>query len=258
MDERTHVEFPVIPLAQPMQQVLQLVYSVTLLTQSSLEQPRESLESLLTRLESADASLVSWANNMPALWNCQTIAVPPSFRETHLKIAFPPWLRELHFYTDMRVCMIWNFYRAARMFVYHSALRLAEIIENLTFDTEKLSIILRSQHYKRVLSKIADDICASIPFSLNQIPCDSRRQERDLQPEPVPLGGYMLLWSLHALKSKVVLNEMISNYIDNVLRFIRDKFGIYQAQVVLDRHSGKSRWNTPLWRHDLTKMPANI
>ena len=79
---------------------------------------------------------------------------------------------------------------------------------------------------------MVDEICGSMPFSLGQI---GARVVSNASPLGLtPLGGYLALYPLHCAKTRGRLDNRKLDYVNDVLRLVRDGLGVKHAQNMLD------------------------
>ncbi|OCK83194.1 hypothetical protein K432DRAFT_192747 [Lepidopterella palustris CBS 459.81] len=190
----------------------------------------EDLDNMICDASILDGELVRWKENAPAEWVYYSVRVNSSQRRRFPQ-AFPSWLEDFQIYPDVRMALVWNFYRCVRIFLHHAVLC---CLSRLAFSSDISSAPPSNersfQPYEETLNAMADEVCASIPFSLGQL-------ESGINPNyshPKPIGGYLLMWPLHTVKTRGQLSEEKTNFVNGVLKFIRDGLGINHAQSLLD------------------------
>jgi hypothetical protein len=200
-------------------------FSSKLMRQVRSDTPdHEAICSLLAQIPELDAGLKQWLEVIPSTWTYSSFGASPTFIARRLSIAFPDWLSTYHSYPDPRIAAIWNHYRSARIFLHHiSVIAFGRLIDVQHPDSEVFEG--RRANSLAVLTSMVDEICASVPSALNQ--CVSITETTS--PNPTPVGGYLLLWPIHVMKTRGFLDDRTRMFIDGVLNYIHHVLGINQA-----------------------------
>lgn len=157
-----------------------------------------AVRELLGAVERLDAGLAGWPGMLPAVWGYSGGA--------EMGEDVDVW-GGCDVYTDIWIASVWNNYRTARILTH--ALRTRCL----------LSLGLDCRGSVQVVTRMVDEICASLPFHMRA----------------GPLGGYFLLWPLMVAGiagSAGIAGEERKKWINGRLEVI-GQMGIGQARAAL-------------------------
>ncbi|KAJ5632800.1 hypothetical protein N7490_009139 [Penicillium lividum] len=126
------------------------------------QEPNETeITSLIDRATKIDLNLVSWTYQVPENWNFVPASIiPQSVRDAGL------YRNYCDCYSDMWIASTWNTYRDCRILVQSIMLNCLRLLPTHDSDGSK-SAALQS-----TINKMADEICASVPYYLgSQVEC---------------------------------------------------------------------------------------
>ncbi|KAJ5710963.1 hypothetical protein N7488_005119 [Penicillium malachiteum] len=130
------------------------------------------ISSILDKATQIDAKLLSWTYCVPEDWNpIPATTIPESVRNAGL------YHNLCDCYTDMWIASTWNTYRECRILLQCIMLRCLHQLPSEKIDAT------REATMQSTIQKLADDICASVPYFLgNQT--ESVRMRSDLVDYP--------------------------------------------------------------------------
>lgn len=133
------------------------------LTKNNSQPPSQSsISDILSKANSFDASLSTWADNVPARWlPIPATNIPESVRTACAGL----YQNRCDCYPDLWVASVWNFYRGTRIAALNiivTCLRLlsAQNSTNPTFNANDKAI----QTTFTTIHSLATDICGTVPF----------------------------------------------------------------------------------------------
>ena len=164
-----------------------------------------------------ETELAAWAMGLPLSWSYSTAIAADSTDEV-----FEGYF---HIYQDIWTASIWNNYRCIRILVNEYILGYLTRLTSATYPFMPSEHRIQHQQSRNVLSQLASDICASVPFHLGHahIPLQSSLSE------PPALGGYVLLWPLYIAATMDGGSKATRLWIAQRLKSIGDTMGIQQA-----------------------------
>jgi hypothetical protein len=148
-----------------------------LVREASVSDPFEIIPAFLA----VDKQLTVWSQELPSRWNYRTICT--------LNSPYEVYEGAYHVYANVLVASTWNLYRGARMLVNSAILH---HLKTLHFDSESSEpCYLRDQRAqsRSVVSEMALNICASIPYLLGY--GSSSHDQADFLP-PVAAALFLL------------------------------------------------------------------
>ncbi|KAJ5726262.1 uncharacterized protein N7483_007619 [Penicillium malachiteum] len=127
---------------------------------------------ILDKATQIDAKLLSWSYCVPQDWNpIPASIIPESVRNAGI------YHNLCDCYTDMWIASTWNTYRECRILVQSIMLRCLHLLPSKDKDATRESAM------QSTIQKLADDICASVPFFLGS-QTESVRMKTDLVEYP--------------------------------------------------------------------------
>lgn len=221
------------PLATPVTRVIRLCATAMDLLRNSGSSPvSQELQNVVWEAALADAELLQWKENVPAAWIYKSVIVTP-FQRARLPEAFPSWLEKFEIYADFRMAWVWNFHRSVRLLLHHAVLCCLNRLKSSPDWSQFCALpdFCWDTHAEAVATMV-DEICGSMPFSLGQI---GARIVSNASPLGLtPLGGYLALYPLHWARTRGRLDDRKLDYVNGVLRLVRDGLGVKHAQNMLD------------------------
>ncbi|OCL03322.1 hypothetical protein AOQ84DRAFT_392345 [Glonium stellatum] len=220
-------------LANPVTRVIRLcATTIDLLRHSGSRPILHELQNVVQEAALADVELLQWKKNAPIAWKYKSVTVTP-LQRAQLPEAFPNWLKQFEIYADFRMAWIWNFHRSVRLLLHHAVLCCLNRLKSSP-DWSQLCTLpdFSWDAHAEVVAAMVDEICGSVPFSLGQIVAETALNALILGL--APLGGYLALYPLHCARTRGRLNDRKFDYVNGVLRLIRDGLGIKHAQNILD------------------------
>lgn len=122
-----------------------------------LKEPQEetTVKAILHKASEIDINLLSWANWLPEHWvPMAATIIPESVRSAGM------YRKSCDCFTDMWIAVTWNTFRDCRILVQRIMLKCLEMTPSLDPDGRRVAAI------KHTLHKLADDVCASLPYFL--------------------------------------------------------------------------------------------
>jgi len=174
-----------------------------------------SLQQLIEEGDQIDQELQRWTQTLPASWNYEKI----------LKFD-GPWSvesgapREIHIYKGIMASAEWNNYRAIRM---HLLERLLELSEQCP------TFITAAPTWIAALLEIAEDICASVPFTLGKVDMNGKFKNASAG---MALGGYSLILALRMTVTCLLVPNKCRQWVICKLKYIAETMGIVQAERI--------------------------
>lgn len=119
-------------------------------------EPSETeITSVLNKATQIDINLTSWTYWIPGNWNPVAASIiPQSVRDAGL------YLRHCDCYSDLWIASTWNTYRDCRILVQNIMLNCLRLLPSHDPDGIKSAVI------QSTINKMADGICASVPYYL--------------------------------------------------------------------------------------------
>ncbi|KAK0755722.1 hypothetical protein N5P37_011731 [Trichoderma harzianum] len=191
---------------------------------SKIRDPKEIARLLLP----IDHMLEDWSLGLPDSWQIKSYRLLDG--NTSSKTVYE---NEYHTYEGMWVASTWNNLRMIRITI-HETVMIATRKCGLEMDQKS------AQHSMRVLKRLANDICYSIPYVLgyrgigSQSSPGSNTGDGKTSGLPAP-GGYLLLWPLFHAGSSTAVASSQKSWIANMLRDIGSYMGIQLANSMASR-----------------------
>jgi hypothetical protein len=214
---------------------MQLVGARAEIKQKGICDPAVVAEMLLP----IDQKLEQWRKELPASWQYKSYtALDPTTSSSSTYDSC------YDVYTDLWIASIWNSYRTSRLLVHEHIMSVA-----FTFGTADDNDMLQAA--ARVLKRMVDEICHSVPFHLGvQRKGNSRRFE---DSEAIP-GCYLLIWPLFASGMRRTTPWPQKEWIAEKLRVIGARMGLRLAlsmagRLMMERRpsSGSEIWVMGEW-----------
>ena len=184
-----------------------------------------------------DAEFADWAIHCPLQYVYNTVTV--SERSESIFSDY------YHIYSDIWIATTWNHYRSIRILLHEillvQLLHLCQSSPSPTpsafFDGDpSLPYEAQIRFSKAVLVQLTQDICASVPFYLDDHNPD--RQDgaaKATNPQAHPpraAGGNLLLWPLFVAACTDVVSDVMRTWVVGRLEKIAEVMGIRQAKVL--------------------------
>ncbi|CAI7670643.1 unnamed protein product [Penicillium pancosmium] len=113
------------------------------------------IKSILRKAIEIDVNLVSWTHWLPEHWvPIAATMIPEAVRAAGM------YLNRCDCYADMWIAVTWNTFRDCRILVQRIMLRCLSMARSLDPDGRRAIAITQTIH------KLADDVCASVPYLL--------------------------------------------------------------------------------------------
>lgn len=122
-----------------------------------LHQPQDEahIKKILHKANEIDINLVSWTHWLPEHWTpVAATMIPESIRKAGM------YRNRCDCYADMWIAVTWNTFRDCRILVQRIILRCLSMTRSLDPDGRRVSAITLTLH------KLAEDVCASVPYFL--------------------------------------------------------------------------------------------
>ncbi|KAJ5738474.1 hypothetical protein N7493_001629 [Penicillium malachiteum] len=130
------------------------------------------ISSILDKATQIDAKLLSWSYCVPEDWNpIPATIIPESIRKAGV------YRNLCDCYTDMWIASTWNTYRECRILLQSIMIRCLHQLPSESIDAT------REATMQSTIQKLADDICASVPYFLGS-QTESVRMRSDLVEYP--------------------------------------------------------------------------
>ncbi|KAJ5111034.1 hypothetical protein N7532_001569 [Penicillium argentinense] len=146
---------PKVILSSVASQIVHLRQTWEFLQTQAFPKNETQIKNLLKKANEIDINLVSWSHWLPEHWRpIPATIIPPSVREAGM------YRNRCDAYTDMWIALTWNTFRDCRILVQRimlSCLRMKP-----SFDPDGT----RDAAISMTLRKLADDVCASVPYFL--------------------------------------------------------------------------------------------
>ncbi|MCJ1379995.1 hypothetical protein MMC17_003098 [Xylographa soralifera] len=202
-------------------------------------------------LYALEADLAKWVTELPPEWTFTTVI---STEDT--EIIFEG---QCHVYQSLWIAIVWNHYRAIRILVNSLLTSLLDTLSSLQVDDNSgISQKHRLQSLDLV-SRLATDICSSIPFQLNH---NSMAQGNNTKLAPTLTGAFTVLWPLKVAASTTGVSESLYQWVRSLLQSIGNKkgvrFALFLTQMMEEqRESWQRNASTIRWgNNQLSQAPV--
>ena len=229
---------------------------------------------LMKDVKLIDEEIAAWEAGIPESWRYSTCA--SAFAGSDL--AYPETTEvypgSVHCYHDIWVASAWNAYRTYRIFAQAIVLNCTEWLLPTTWGNTNT---FQYHSTTRILQKMVDDLCASVPFHLGISSCtpveisffvhskddfsvllnksDLFERQRGFQA----LGGYYLVWPLFVAASVSCIPEIQKRWLRGRMTYIGAKYGLNQATALAALGTHTANWYYEEMRSvtDFTRQPKN-
>lgn len=179
-----------------------------------------------------DADLEAWAASVPVKFLYKTV---PHHDPTFL-------FEFRHDYVSNWIASSWNSYRIARIFANQC------IIAWLTPRSQRApDIALALEKCKNIQNQMCDDICASVPYYLDNGPNFTRDSHIALKAS----AGFSVLWPLYTVATAHHATAARNAWIIRQYEKIGDQLGIHQATALAN--TLKQNREITIWDRDPTR-----
>lgn len=166
---------------------------------ASSSEPRMAISRMLRRANVMETALDTWYNSYPEQWE----PLEPSSGNDVLAVGFEPWKPPVpHHYPNLSVAYALNTYRNYRIHIHQVQVQCYTALDRTTALKQFARQLDRSL---RILHQLCDDICASVPYHL---------ENKDI---PHNLGAGFILPPLIAASSVDELPIQQTTYINDQL-----------------------------------------
>lgn len=189
---------------------------------------------ILSASYAIEGELMAWLAALSSAFSYTTVETDmfdPSFKTCCRGIL--PYNNKYHIYRNFWVSNFWNQYRCVRIMNNHLILG---CLQKLSANTSATSVCGDLQGHSRSIkdtsSRLAEDICASVPYNLGAGSMEST-QGWSPTSESV-IGGYVLLWPLALAGTTTDREHPMRNWVVDCLKRIGHSMGIDQALALMD------------------------
>lgn len=189
---------------------------------------------ILSASYAIEGELMAWLAALPSAFSYTTVEtdmLDPSFQGRCRGIL--PYNDKYHIYRNFWVSNFWNQYRCVRIMNNHLILG---CLQKLSADKSATSLCGDLQGQSRTIkdtsSRLAEDICASVPYNLG---AGSMEPAQGWSPTSESfIGGYILLWPLCLAGMTRDRGHPMRNWVVDCLKCIGHSMGIDQALALVD------------------------
>ena len=130
----------------------------------------------------------------------------------------------------------WNIYRVTRIFIAEVVLTQVDTLLNLLQSpTKTLELLTQRTKSLAIISEMASDICASVPYILGH---NQPYHDQFINPPPAACGFFLLL-PLYLAGSTVGVPHTMRMYVLGRLRYIGHRLGIQQSLLLEEILGGR-------------------
>ncbi|MCJ1433213.1 hypothetical protein MMC27_002572 [Xylographa pallens] len=178
-----------------------------------------SISFMLANLE---ADLAKWVEELPAEW-AFTITVSTEDSENIFE-------SQCHVYHSLWVAILWNHYRSIRILVNDLLLSYLDLLASVPSDDNSGIPPKQQRQSIGIVSRLATDICYSIPFQLNH---NGMAQRNNTTLTPTLTGAFTILWPLKVAACTSGASEALYQWARSLLQSIGSKKGIRFALFLM-------------------------
>ncbi|KAI9740241.1 MAG: hypothetical protein M1834_004819 [Cirrosporium novae-zelandiae] len=194
---------------------------------SSVEQNRareiEFLSSIQDEAFMVDIAMSHWRDSASPQWDYETIGGVDGGGSSH-SLGFH------HVYTDVHIASLWNFYRASRILLHESFDGVDGISATHVINNHHGPVPVPDSGAifpcRKLVGQLADEILASVPFSLGDIDNVGRTSRPTGSGR---LGAFFLTWPLFVIHTATQVSRDKKLLAQEILRRIGLEFGFRQA-----------------------------
>ena len=198
----------------------------------------KSLSNIIETGIAIDQDFETWSKELPETFRYRTMSAPSCSLENTLEQSPTPAIQT---FSSTAVASVWDMHRVARIFLLSNLMKCTSASE---MDCPQEEFPTKFQSYSLQatgkIKRLADDICASVPYILGEVEQDGRiRQSLHLKA----IGGFYLLFPLKVLLYKQILDPVQEAWILKRLTYIKNFTGIQEAAPLSDRPSAAAVQN---------------
>lgn len=184
-----------------------------------------SAEALLAEAMIIDDDLSDWAERCPTKKTWQRVPV--------IKPSTDVFSNHWDLYPNLGVAFAWNHYRTVRILLNEIICeQLICLIERMPNSPLRAPLVDQISQSKRIISLLAKEICASIPFFLGRrYDGDHSGYDRIFQPQNA-VRGRIILWPLYVAASTVDLSDLMRLWIIARLERVANVMEYHKAMML--------------------------
>ncbi|MCJ1283992.1 hypothetical protein MMC26_003323 [Xylographa opegraphella] len=179
--------------------------------------------SIFSKMAALEADLANWVKELPAEWAFTTTDLT---KDADIMFEGP-----YHVYRNIWVAILWNHYRSIRIMANDILLDFLDQLSSLPLDENSGISQKRRCQSVGIVSRLATDICHSIPFLLNH-----NGMATETKLTPTLTGVFTILWPLKVAASTSDASEALYQWARSLLQDIgRNKgigFALFLTKVI--------------------------
>ena len=166
-----------------------------------------------------EAELAKWVEELPAEW-----AFTTTISTAESEIIFES---QFHVYHSLWVAILWNHHRSIHILVNELLLGHLDLLSSPPLDGKsEISQKKKQRQSKDIVSRLATDICYSIPFQFNR---SGMAENNNTELTPTVTGAFTILWPLIIAASTSGASDTLYSWTRSLLQSIGSKKGIRLA-----------------------------
>lgn len=191
-------------------------------------------QQIITAASAIEAELIAWLASLPPEFSYQNQNISPYDFDFQYRCRGLTLLDDqYHVYPNLWVCNSWNQYRSARILVSEIILsHIRQVSDTSSMRSLSDEFRLHCKTLRATISRLAVDICRSVPFYLGGHQIESTTGY--VPPPESYVGGLMLLWPLFLSGVAESPNSAVRRWVVQCLSMIGNQMGLDQALALAD------------------------